>query len=255
MDLNGKVALVTGAARRVGRAIALALAGRGAGIVLHYGRSAEAAEETAAAIRGLGVPVWPLRADLSRPEEIEALFAAADRQAGRLDVLVNSAASFERSGFDEITAGDWDRVLALNLRAPFLLTQQAARRMRARWRPGGEPALVVNLIDLSAALAWRGYAHHGASKAGLRHLTRLAARELAPAVRVNAVMPGAILPPPGLDGESEAWRETWRRLPLERPGSPEEVGRAVVFLAENDFITGVELPVEGGERLLGAAHR
>lgn len=254
MELKGKVALVTGASRRVGKAIALALAGEGTGIVLHYGSSARVAEETAAEIRELGVPVWPLQADLTRPPEIQALFARISAEPGRLDLLVNSAASFESKPFDEITAADWDRVLALNLRAPFLCTQAAARLMGVTPRPEGESALVVNLVDLSGVLAWRQYAHHGVSKAGLAHLTKLAARELAPAVRVNAVLPGAVLPPPGVDEASETWRRTWRRLPLARPGSPEAVGRAVVFLARADFITGAVLPVEGGERLLGAAH-
>lgn len=254
MELQGKVALVTGASRRVGKAIALALAGEGAGIVLHYGSSARTAEETAAEIRALGVPVWLIQADLSRPAEIQALFVRVAGEAGRLDLLVNSAASFERKPFDEITADDWDRVLALNLRAPFLCIQAAARLMGRSPRPAGESALVVNLVDLSGLLAWREHAHHGVSKAGLAHLTRLAARELAPAVRVNAVLPGAVLPPPGIDEESDAWRRTWQRLPLARPGSPELVGRAVVFLAQAEFITGAVLPVEGGESLLGAAH-
>lgn len=254
MELQGKVALVTGASRRVGKAIALALAGEGAGIVLHYSSSARAAEETAEEIRALGVPAWPLQADLSRPAEIQALFARVTAEAGRLDLLVNSAASFERKPFDQITAEDWDRVLALNLRAPFLCTQAAARLMGDSPRPEGESALVVNLVDLSGVLAWRQYAHHGVSKAGLAHLTRLAARELAPAIRVNAVLPGAVLPPLGVDEASDDWCRTWQRLPLARPGSPEAIGRAVVFLAQADFITGVVLPVEGGESLLGAAH-
>lgn len=255
MELRGKVALVTGGAHRVGRAIVLALAGRGASIALHYGSSEDAARRTAGEVAALGVEAWPLQADLSRPDEIDALFAAAAAKAGRLDILVNSAASFRRRGFDEITAEEWDAVQAVNTRAPFLCSQRAATLIRRSRRPGGEAGLIVNLIDLASTLAWRGYAHHAVSKAGLRHLTAVAARELAPEVRVNAVMPGAVLPPPGLEAASDGWREMGERLPVGRTGSPEQVGHAVVFLAENDFITGIVVPVDGGEHLLGAGHR
>jgi pteridine reductase len=254
MDLAGKVALVTGGGRRLGKAIALALARAGAAVVVHYGSSTAAAEGVAEEIRGLGVAAWTVGADLADPGAIDGLFARVAAEAGRLDVLVNSAATFERRPFDEITVADWERVLAVNLRAPFLCLQRAARLMRSSPRADEAPALVVNLVDLSGTLAWRGQAHHAVSKAGLAHLTRVAARELAPAVRVNAVQPGAILPPPGVAADSPAWRETWERLPLARPGRPELVGDAVVFLAGNDFITGSILPVEGGESLLGAAH-
>lgn len=255
MELSGKVALVTGAAHRLGKAIALALAGRGASIVLHYGTSAEQAEATASEIRRLGVKAWALAADLSDPRQIEALVATAGERAHRLDVLVASAATFERRPLEEISAEDWDRVHAINLRAPFLLLREAAPRLRASHRDGGAPAAVINVLDLSSQLPWRRYAHHGSAKAGLAHLTRIAARELAPAIRVNAVAPGAILPPPGMDAADEAWRITGSRLPLGRTGDPREVGSAVAFLAENDFTTGTVLVVDGGESLIGAAHR
>lgn len=255
MELQGKVALVTGGAHRVGKAIVLALARRGASILLHYGSSQQAARQTAEEVAALGVGCWPLHADLSRPGEVDGLFADAAEKAGRLDILVNSAASFRRQPFEEITAEDWDAVLAVNLRAPFLCSQRAAPLIQRSRRPQGRPGLIVNLVDLAGALAWRGYAHHAVSKAGLEHLTAVSARELGPSVRVNAVMPGAVLPPPGMDATGDGWRRMGRRLPVERTGEPGQVGHAVVFLAENDFITGIVVPVDGGEHLLGAGHR
>lgn len=249
MNLSGSVALVTGGAQRLGRAIALALAREGTSISLHYGASAGAAHQTAAEIAALGVEVEPFQADLADPAQITGLIDALEARFGRLDVLVNSAASFQKQSFAEITADDWDRVLAVNLRAPFLLSQAAARLMRSAGRDA--PALIVNLADLSGVHAWKGYAHHAVSKAGLIHLTKVAARELAPDVRVNAIVPGPILPPPGVDETSQRWREIAGRTPLGRAGTAEDVGRAVIFLAQGDFITGVILPVDGGEGLLG----
>ncbi len=252
MKLDGSVALVTGAARRLGKAIVGELAARGVRIAVHYGSSRRAAEETAAELRDGGVDAEPLGADLREPDEIERLFADVERRFGGLDLLVNSAASFEHRPLAEITVEEWDEVLALNLRAPFLCTQRAAALMTRR--PRLTPAAVVNIADLSGLLAWSDQAHHGASKAALVHLTRLAARDLAPAVRVNAVIPGPILPPPGMGSDDPAWIETTRRLPLGRAGSGAEIGHAVVFLARNDFVTGATLTVDGGEHLRGAGH-
>lgn len=250
MDLGDRVALVTGAARRVGRVIAMALAGQGAHTVVHYGGSSAEAEQTAAAIRALGVEALTIQADLADPAQIEALFAAIRDRFGRLDVLINSAASFERAPFDAITAADWDRVLAVNLRAPFLCTQAAARLMRVADR-SADSALIVNIADLSGVHPWLDFAHHGVSKAGVLHLTRIAARELAPAIRVNAVVPGAILPPPGVEPGSQAWREISERVPLKRPGDPARLAETVLYLAASDFVTGAVIPVDGGESLLG----
>lgn len=244
MDLGGKTALVTGAARRVGRAIALALARRGASLVVHYAGSEVAATEAASEIEDLGVSAWPVQADLRRRKEVERLFDAIRERAGRLDVLVNSAASFERARFADITVEAWDEVMALNLRAPFLCTQLATPLMRS----AGSGA-IVNIADLSGVRPWKKFAHHGTSKAGLIHLTRAAACELAPEIRVNCVVPGAILPPPGMDEDSDRWRELARQTPLQRTGSPRELAEAVVFLISNDFITGAVLPVDGGDHL------
>jgi len=256
VKLDDTVALVTGAGRRLGRAIALELARAGAHVVVHYGRSREAAAATAGEIRALGREALAVSADLRRPDAIEALFVAVRDTFARLDVLVNSAASFQRAPFDEITAEAWDEVQAVNVRAPFLCTQHGARMMRETAdRPGslGEarvPGSVVNLADLAGVTTWSGYVHHGVSKAGVLHLTRTTARELGAEARVNAIIPGPILPPPGEDPDDDAWRARGERVPLGRTGEPAHVARAVVFLAESDYITGAHLFVDGGEHLL-----
>ena len=239
----------------MGRALAIGLAEAGCDVMVHYHRSAEAAEETADDIRALGRDAATTSTDLSDPPAIDALFDALDGRFGRLDVLVNSAASFERRPIEQITAAEWDAVHALNLRAPFLSSQRAAERMRASDRRGGRsdggaPGVIINLADPSGVSTWRGFAHHGVSKAGLLHLTRVTARELAPDVRVNSIVPGPILTPPGESTESGSWREKGRRVPLARVGEPAEIAQTAVFLARNDYVTGATIFVDGGEHLL-----
>ena len=249
MDLKDKAAVVTGGAHRLGKALALALARAGAQIVVHYGSSEDAAQETVKEIRSLGARAIPIQADLRDPDQIGALFAAIESEFGRLDMLVNSAASFVKRPFDETTVEDWQAIMQTNLRAPFLCSQRAARLMNATPRPAGEPALIVNIADLSGIHPWKGYTAHGLSKAGIIHLTKVSACELAPTIRVCAIAPGAILPPPGMS--EEAWQKLGDRVPLQRTGHPDTIGQTVVFLAQNDFITGAVIPVDGGEHLIG----
>ena len=255
MQLKDRVALVTGAAHRLGKSVATALAEQGCHLVVHYGSSEEQAAQTVEELSNLGIEAVALSADLSLEQEIEGLFDRIDSHFGRLDILVNSAASFERQAFESVAASDWDRVMAVNLRAAFLCSRQGVRLMEAGHPTGGPPGLILNIVDLSAVLAWPGYIPHGVSKAGLLHLTRIMARELGPEVRVNAVLPGAVLPPPGMTTDSTEWRRMGERLPVGRTGEPAQVGLTVVFLAENDFITGEVIYVDGGEHLLGAGHR
>jgi NAD(P)-dependent dehydrogenase (short-subunit alcohol dehydrogenase family) len=249
MQLHDTVAVVTGGAHRVGKAITLALAQAGAHIVVHYGGSAQAAANTVREIEALGGRALAVQADLRDPGQIDALFHTIEADFGRLDVFVNSAASFLKKPFDDTTTDDWQKVMDTNLRAPFLCTQRAARLMRRSARP--DPALIVNIADLSGIYPWRGYALHGLSKAGIIHLTKVSAYELGPDVRVNAIAPGAILPPPNVDPASDFWQNIGQRLPLKRTGHPDQVAQTVVFLAQNDFITGVVIPVDGGEHLIG----
>ncbi|MBN2305080.1 MAG: SDR family oxidoreductase, partial [Anaerolineae bacterium] len=230
MHLDQKVALVTGSAHRVGKAIALALARRGAHIAVHYGSSEQAARETVTEIAALGVRTIPVQADLRDPGQIEGLFKAVGDEFGRLDVLVNSAASFVHQPLDSITLDDWDDVMQANLRAPFLCIQHAARLMRQSERPADQPAAIVNIADLSGVFPWHNFVQHGISKAGLIQLTRIAAKDLGPDIRVNAIAPGAILPPPGMD--SAAWERMGQHVPLKRVGHADHVGQTVVFLAE-----------------------
>jgi len=255
MDLEGRTALVTGASRRVGKAIVMALSRAGCRVVVHFGGSKDRGDRVAEELYDAGGDAWSVGADLRRPEQIEQLFAEVKRRNGGLDILVNSAAGFESGEFQEISVEHWDRVMALNLRAPFLCMQQAAILMRGSEREETAPGAIVNIADLSGVLPWSGRAAHAVSKAGLLHLTQVAARELAPDVRVNAVIPGAILPPPGVSTASPEWQKIGKRIPAGKPGNPGNVADAVLFLVRNDFVTGESIFVDGGERLQGAAGR
>ena len=239
METAGKVALVTGGARRVGRAFSLALAGAGCDVVVNYNGSAEEAAETVADIEQLGRRSISVQADISRSDDIDRLIRETERGFGRLDILVNSASLFERTQVADITEAEWDRVMGVNLRGPFFLSQAAAPLLR---RDGG---VIVNIVDLSALQPWPSFAHHAVSKAGLLHLTRVLARALAPEIRVNSIAPGTVLPPE--NGEGEAGSE--RRV-IEREGDTVDVTRALLYLVRSDFVTGENLVVDGGRMLL-----
>jgi pteridine reductase len=242
MDVKGKIALVTGGARRVGRALSLGLAEAGAHVVVNYRDSAAEAESVVGAIRSSGVRAIAVRADLGTLEGVHGLVERTLSEFGRLDVLVNNASVFVRRPFAEITAAEWDRVLAINLKGPFFLTQTAAPLLRENH------GAVVNIGDLSAMQAWPSFAHHAISKAGLLHMTRVLARALAPEVRVNAIVPGDVLPPEGIAGaEYGADRQA---VLTGREGEPGDVVTALLYLLESDFVTGETLVVDGGRRLL-----
>jgi len=235
------LALVTGAARRLGRAFALALARQGYAVLLHYHRSSEQAVKTAEEIRTLGAPVYPVQADLTSRASLELLFSTLDSLPHPLKVLVNSAAVMPRADVRTLSAKDWDAALALNLRAPFLLAQGAAERMKA----GG---LIVNVTDVGAAKAWSGFPAYTVSKAALESLTRVLARAYAPAIRVNAIAPGLVLPSGNVS--TEEWEELINRLPLKRPASPDEIASALEFLLKNEYITGQIIVIDGGYSLI-----
>lgn len=255
MELTGAVALITGGGRRLGHGITESLARSGCRVIIHYGTSQEAAEEAAESLRTDGCEAIALGADLRFEDEIIALFKTVENRFGNLDILVNSAASFRKQAVLEIATEDWDQVMQVNLKAPMICLQQAVPLMHASPRAASCPAAVINIADLSGVYAWPGFSHHGVSKAGLLHLTRVAARELAPEIRVNAVIPGPILPPPGASSDDPDWRHLLERIPMARSGRPSEIGDAVVFLCKSDFMTGETLAIDGGEHLLGAGHR
>jgi len=242
MDLRGKVALVRVGAVRVGKAIALALADAGADVAFSYNASADAAAATAAEIEAKGRRVLAVRADQAQGAQVAALVEAAANQLGRLDVLVNSASLWRRTPWAELDEVAWDQLLDINLKGPFLCARAAAPHLAAH----GDGA-IVNIVDLSAGVPFPNYMPHSAAKSGLWNLTQALAMELAPAVRVNAIAPGPVLPPPGYTEKQIA--ATARRTLLGRWGCAEDVAQAVVFLARAPYITGVLLPVDGGERL------
>ncbi len=239
MELKGKWVLVTGAAKRVGRRIALEFAGRGAAVHLHYHTSAAEAEKTAAEIRALGVECRTHRADLSRPDEVRKLATSLEAP---VDVLVNSASLFFRTPVDTASEADWDRLMNANLKGPFLLSNAIGLGMRERG--GGR---IVNIADWSGLRPYHDYSAYCASKGGLITLTKALAQDLAPKVLVNAVAPGPVLLP---EDYSEKEKEAVARLTaLGRWGDPADIARAAVFLAESDFINGTVLVVDGGRSL------
>ena len=239
-----RVALVTGGAMRVGRALSLGLAAAGYDLVVTYRSSEAAARDLSARVREAGRRCELVAADLSEARAAEAVIEVVRGSFGRLDLLVNSAASFEEASLLDIDAERWDAVMNLNARAPHLLVRAGASLLKAA---GG---CVVNIADLSAFQPWTGRPHHAVSKAALVHLTKVQARALAPEVRVNAVAPGAVLPPEHL---SEPSRQALAAAaPLGRLGSPDDVVEAVLYLAQAEFVTGQILAVDGG-RLLGTS--
>jgi pteridine reductase len=242
MDLTSRTALVTGSARRLGRAIASGLAQAGADVAVHFHSGTEAASQAAAELRDFGVRSAAFQADLTDPNQISRLFAQLEDSFGRLDILVNSAAIFERTPLLEISVDEWDRVMNLNLRAAFLCTQHAARLMM---KSGG--GKIVNIADVGAFQAWPAYAHHCVSKAGLVMMTRVTARALAPEILVNAIAPGPVLPPEHLTAEE--LQQLAEMTPLRRLGAAEDVVSAVLYLVGADYVTGETIVVDGGKLL------
>lgn len=243
--LRGKTALITGGARRLGRAIALELADHGANVVVHYRRSEREALALVEEVSARGVRAWALRADLDDPGAPAALIEQAIAEAGSLDLLVNNASRFPTDELATLTFDDVARSVRVNAWAPFALS-------RALYEAVGR-GRIVNLLD--AKLYGAGYRDHVSyvlSKQALASLTLMIARAYAPGVAVNAVAPGAILPPPGRD--QRYLNELGAALPLRRAGTPSDVARAVVFLLGSDFITGHTLIVDGGQHLGTTSH-
>jgi len=239
--LKGKVALVTGAAKRIGREVALHLAGEGADVVVHYRASRPEAEDAVAQIKKLGRRAIALHADLTRTFEIKRLFEDAAQNLGRLDILVNSAANFLHTEFDTTTEQIWDSSLDSNLKAPFFCAQAAAPLLKKSGH-----GVIVNFSDVGGLLAWPGYIPHCVSKAGVIMLTRCLAKALAPEIRVNAIVPGTITMP----GDPPEWERDFVKLaPLQRSGRPADVASAVSFVVQAEFMTGQTVVLDGGRTL------
>lgn len=244
-DFDGKVVLVTGSGKGLGRSIALRFAQAGASVAVHYRSSREGAEEAARQIRQDHGQAQVFHADLDQAEQADRLVAQVEQTLGGLDVLVNNAGEYPTTGLLEMSAAEWDQVLSANLRSAFLATQAAARRMVSRGKGGA----IVNIASIEAVFTEPGHSHYGAAKAGLIMLTRSSAWELGKhGITVNAVSPGLVW----REGIEQGWPEgvaSWiTNAPLKRLGSPQEVADACLFLASPaaGWITGANLVVDGG---------
>jgi len=239
LPLSGQVALVTGAAKRIGRSIASCLAREGADVLVNYNHSRAEAESLVREIQALGPRALAFPADVSRIEEVRAMFAAVESELGGLDILVNNSGIFFSAPFDQLTEAQWDRTLATNLKSQYLCAQAAAPLMKRRGR-----GRIVNLSSIGAFQPKPAHVHYCVSKAGVVMLTRCLARALGPEIAVNSVAPGKIeFPGEELD---EAYI---RRAPLARVGSGDDIAEAVLFLIRSEFITGQVILVDGGRTL------
>lgn len=245
MELNGKVVLITGG-KRIGAVVATALATAGADVALAYNRSQAEADEAAAAVRKLGRQAIVIQADVSGEQDCAQAVAATVAQLGRLDILINMASLYGATPFDQLSAADWDRQMAVDLRATFLCSRAAALVMK---RVGG--GRIINFADWVAASGrprYAGYLPYYVAKAGVKALTEALALELAPEqILVNAIAPGPILPPPDLGKKESA--SVVQNTPLGRWGGAAEIAKAVMFLVHSDFVTGETIRVDGGRHL------
>jgi len=241
MKLEGKVALVTGAGRRVGRALAVALGAERMRVAVHYNASADGARETQSEIQSAGGEAALFQADLSSARGPALLVEEVAGKFGSLSVVINSAAVMERTPFGAVTPEAWDAMFALNLRAPFLVAQAAAPLMR------DDGGAIVNIADLAAFESWPAYIPHSISKAGIVKMTSSLARALAPTIRVNAIAPGAVLLPD--DWEEESGERLVSTTPLQRLGDPEDVVQAMLYLLRADYVTGETIIVDGGRHI------
>lgn len=238
---EGQVALITGAAKRIGRSIALRLAADGADIVVNYSSSKAEAASLVGEIESSGRRAVAIRADVSRRTEVAQLFAEVENKFGRLDILVNNVGTFFSAKFEELTDEQWDRIMNVNLKSQFLCAQAAAPLMKRQGR-----GRIVNLSSLGGLLAWPSYTHYCVSKAGVIMLTRCLARALAPEILVNSVAPGTIQFPGELPDEDYI-----RRTPLHCTGTGDDIADAVAYFAASDFVTGQVLAVDGGRSVAG----
>jgi glucose 1-dehydrogenase len=245
MELTNKVALITGSAKRVGKALAMALAGENCHIVVHYGRSKEAAQETVAEIEALGGKAWAISVDLNDESAVNTLIPSSLEQAGRLDILINNASIFPPEDFFEADSATWERNMMVNLKAPFLLSQAFVRAL-----PEDRPGKIINLLD---AMAMRPQNHHFSytiSKYGLEGLTLAMAHGLAARnIQVNGIALGAILP--NVNDSPEQFEKLAQRIPARRTGAPEDVVKTMLYLLKDaDFVTGEIIRVDGGRHLV-----
>jgi NAD(P)-dependent dehydrogenase (short-subunit alcohol dehydrogenase family) len=245
--LEGKTALVTGAAKRLGRATALALAEAGADVAITFRESAREAREVVVDLSGRGVRAFALRCDVTDESSVRTMMKDAGRELGRIDILVNNAANYETAEFEKLTVKQWDAIFASNTRGPFLVSREALKWMRRQRGKGSGPieGKIINMGSLGGLRPWPTHAHYCSSKAALHMLTKVMAKALAPEIAVNAVAPGMI----DLGEKSAAafMRRMAKQTPMRRNGRGDEIAAAVLFFATApQFITGQILAVDGG---------
>lgn len=245
MELNNKVALVTGSGKRVGKALALALADQGCHLIIHYGRSADEAQQTVIELKAAGVKAWSISADLNDEAAVKAVVPSAIKQAGRLDILINSASIFPPEAFINTDSATWDRNMMINLKAPFLLSQAFAQA-----RAEGHQGKIINLLDASAMRPANHHFSYTISKVGLEGLTKATAHALAAHnVQVNGIALGAILP--NVNDDPALFDHLAKRIPAGRTGSPQDVVDAMLYLLQaGDYVTGEIIRVDGGRHLV-----
>lgn len=239
--MSERVALITGGARRLGAHLARTLAKQGFGLAVNYRSAEKDARALKEELTEKGTEVLLLPGDITHPPVREHLITRTIAHFGRLDLLINNASLFLPTEISDLSEALWDRIMGVNAKAPFFLSVLAYPHLK---RTHG---LIVNLVDTSALTPWRGYILHSISKGTLVQITRTLAVAFAPEVRVNAIAPGLVLPPE--DFTEEDRRQALRRVPLKRPGAPEHVAQALLFFLDNDYVTGVVLPIDGGRHL------
>ena len=238
--LDGQVALVTGGAKRIGRSIALRFAAEGAAIIVNYATSRGDADALAREIGASGPRAMAIQANVTKRADVTRMFAAIEKEFGRLDILVNNAGAFFEAKFEDLTDEQWDGILNINLKSQFLCSQAAAPIMKRQGR-----GRIINLSSLGGLLPWPSYTHYCVSKAGSIMLTRCLARALGPEILVNSIAPGTIQFP------DEAPDDDYiQRVPLHRTGTGEDIAGAAAYLATADFVTGQVLAVDGGRLLV-----
>jgi len=240
-DLYGKNALITGGARRLGRALALALAGEGVNIAIHFRHSENAAKQLAKDLTGLGVKTWIHAGNLQEEKDVRTLIPRSWEAAGHLDILINNAATYPKAALENMTLAHLLQNIRINAWAPLALSREFARRAKF--------GKIINLLDTHVDDEDSEHAGYLLSKCLLQKITRLLAKQYAPRVLVNGLAPGLILPPPGKN--ASYLTQLGKQLPLQRHGTPEDVAAAAIYLLKNDFVTGEVVYIDGGRRLKG----
>ena len=242
MEIKGTTALITGASQRLGRAIAVELGRRGGSVAIHHrsSNSAAGAQETLRLVRAAGGDGEVFQAELRDQEQLDAMFERIRTKFGVLHILVNSASVFSPASADETSEAHWDEQIDSNAKAPFFVAQRAARLMKQ--------GKIVNMADVAGEVIWPGYLAYSVSKAALLAVNRGLAKSYAPHIQVNAIAPGPVLFPPYYTEEQK--RSAVERTLLKREGSPQDIVNAVMFLIENDYITGEVIHVDGGRHLV-----